>query len=236
MLRLLCLDPVTLGTSLDELAYIGKYLDDSTTLFLDGIKNGPHTIQCEYDEALSQPQVIKLCQEAEKRGIQGIFVNCFGDPGVRAAREVTNIPIFGGFEPVMSVAMGVGDRIGIITVLNNVIPLIRNNIAKSGLSERVACVRSVDIPVEDLSDKEKLIVVLTEQGKLAISEDGAEVLVLGCTAMIDVAEETEKRLKSEGYDVRVLEAAQTAVKMVELFAKMGIAHSKLTYMPVPKEE
>lgn len=234
MIRIMCLDPVTLGTTADEQAYIGKYLDKDTALFVDGIKEGPHTIQCEYDEAMAQPAVIKLCQKAESEGIQGIFVNCFGDPGVRAAREVVKIPVFGGFEPVMNIALGVGDKIAILTVLDNVLPLINNNVAKAGLKDRVVCVKSVGIPVDQLTQKEKLVAALVEQGKKAITENDAQVIVLGCTAMIDVAEEVEQQLKMAGYDVPVLEAAQTGVKMVELFASMGISHSRLTYRPLPQ--
>lgn len=234
MIRILCLDPVTLGTSADELIYIRKYLNEDTMMFLDGIKEGPYTIQSEYDEAMAQPAIIKLCQKAEREGIQGIFINCFGDPGVRAAREVVKIPVFGGFEPVMNLALGVGDNIAILTVLDNVLPLIKQNVAKAGLNDRVVCVKSVGIPVDQLSQKEKLIAALVEQGKKVIVENEAHVIVLGCTAMIDVAEEVEMRLKHEGYDIPVLEAAQAGVKLVELYVKMGISHSRLTYRPLPK--
>ena len=235
-LRLLCLDPVTLGTSAEEHAYIRKYLNSDTVLFLDGIQNGPHTIQCEYDEAMAQPEIIKLCKAAEERGIQGIFVNCFGDPGVKAAREITGIPIFGGFEPVMMVALGMADKISIISVLDNVVPLINNSVMRAGLQDRVVSVRNVGIPVEELVDKEKLIKAIVNEAEKSIKEDKAELIVLGCTAMIDVAEETERRLKEQGYMIPVLEAAQTAVKMVELFATMGISHSRLTYMPYPGKQ
>lgn len=230
MLRILCLDPVTLGTSAEEQEYIKKYLNDDTVLLLDGVESGPHTIQCEYDEALAQPEIIKLCQAAEKRGINGIFINCFGDPGVRAAREVTNIPIFGGFEPVMLVAQGVADRIAIISVVDSVMSLIRNRVKSAGLENRVVAVRNVGIPVDQLTNHEVLIENLVKQSEKAITENDAEVIVLGCTAMIGVAEETAKRLKELGYNVPVLEAAQTGVKMVEMFAAMGISHSKKTYM------
>ncbi len=236
MLKLLCLNPVMLETTDEEIAYIGKYLNEDTELFQDGIKEGPYTIQCEYDEAMAQPEIIRVCQAAEKRGMQGIFVNCFGDPGVRAAREVTHIPVFGGFEPVMYTALGVGDRIAILTVLDNVLPLISNGVARAGLKDRVACVRSVGIPVADLTEKSKLVKALVEQGKQAILEDKADVIVLGCTAMIDVAEEVEENLRAEGYPVPVLEAAQTALKIVEMYASMGITHSKLTYMPLPTDD
>ena len=90
------------------------------------IERGSVTIECEYDEAFSAPEVIKLAiAEAGKGGVDGVFVNCFGDPGVRAVREVLSVPVFGGFEPAIYLALGLGDTVGIVTVLKNVVPMIR---------------------------------------------------------------------------------------------------------------
>ncbi|MCI8417228.1 MAG: hydrogenase expression protein HupH [Lachnospiraceae bacterium] len=233
MLKIMCLNPVTLETTEEEIAYIGKYLDKDTRLIPDGVSQGPETIQSEYQEALAQPQIIELCMEAEKQGMDGVFVNCFGDPGVRGAREVTNIPIFGGFEPVMLTAMGIGDRIGILSVLDNVLPLITNEVLRAGMKDRVVSISSIGIPVAQLQDKEALEEALVREALRVIREHGVEVLVLGCTAMIDVAENVAEKLHVAGYHIPVLEAAQTAVKMLEMFAKMGLTHSRRTYMPVP---
>ena len=67
-------------------------------------------------------------------------------------------------------------------------------------------------------------------------EDGAEAIVLGCTAMVDVTETVQARLHEAGYQIPVLEAAQSAVMLLELTVKMGLHHSRITYMPVPKKK
>jgi len=53
--------------------------------------------------------------------------------------------------------------------------------------------------------------------------------------MIDVAETVRDGLLSSGYDVPVIEAAQTAVIMLEMYAKMNLKQSRVTYMPIPKK-
>lgn len=68
-----------------------------------------------------------------------------------------------------------------------------------------------------------------------IREDGAQVIVLGCTAMVDVTETVQARLHAAGYGVPVLEAAQSAVMLLELSVKMGLQQSRITYMPVPEK-
>jgi allantoin racemase len=156
-MKLLSLNPIMDVSIQDNLNYIVKHLLPDTKIETRQVKDGPFTIESELDEAHAAYEVVKVCRQAEKDGFNGIFVDCFGDPGVRAAREAVNIPVFGGFEPVMHLTMGLADRIGIVTVLPSVLPLIRGNIARSGLGHRVCCVRSVDIPVHDLQDTETLL-------------------------------------------------------------------------------
>ena len=215
--------------------YINKYLSEDTVMDITQIKEGTLSIECEYDEAMCAPDIIRHCIEAEKAGYEGVFINCFGDPGVRAARECVNIPVYGGFEPVMHMALGMADKIGIVTVLPNVLPMIQGEIAKTHLTERVACVRSVDIPVLDLSNHDKLCRALLEESIRAIKENGAQAIVLGCTAMVDVAETVQAKLHEAGYIIPVLEAAQSAVMLLELTVKMGLKQSRITYMPVPQK-
>lgn len=228
--------PVTGDFLLDQATrdYIGKYLDSDTVVDVDVIPEGQYSIESEYDEAVNAPQVVKLCQKAAAEGYDGIYVDCFGDPGVRAARECVDIPVFGGFEPAMLVALGLGDKVGIVTVLANVIPMIEGNIAKAHLDGRTTKVRAVNMPVADLVDTEKLIVHLLPECIKSIG-DGATVIVLGCTGMIDVSETVQAKLLESGFDVSVVEAAQAALNTVEMYAKMKLRHSGLTYMAPPEK-
>jgi hypothetical protein len=40
----------------------------------------------------------------------------------------------------------------------------------------------------------------------------------------------------EGCSAPVLEAAQCGIAMLEMYAKMGLSHSRLTYLPMNKGE
>lgn len=228
--------PVTGDFLLDQAPrdYIGKYLNADTVVDVDVIPEGQYSIESEYDEAINAPQVVRLCKKAAEEGYDGIYVDCFGDPGVRAARECVSIPVFGGFEPAMLMALGLGDKVGIVTVLQNVIPMIEGNIAKAHLGGRTTKVRAVNMPVADLENTEKLIENLVPECIKSI-EDGAAVIVLGCTGMIDVSENVQARLLAEGFDVPVVEAAGAALNTVEMYAKMKLRHSGLTYMAPPEK-
>ena len=131
-LTLMDLVPVTAPVLTPEVeADMSKYLMDTTQVVHRQIQDGSVTIECEYDEVYSAPQVVSLAV-AEAGNVDGVFVNCFGDPGVRAVREKLKVPVFGGFEPAIYLGLGLGDTLGIVTVLKNVVPMIRGAIARAG--------------------------------------------------------------------------------------------------------
>lgn len=218
----------------EMIEYIRKYLSPDTELSTSQIKEGTPSIECEYDEAMAGPDVLRLCKEAEEEGCDGIFINCFGDPAVKAARELVDIPVFGGFEPAMHLVLGLADKIAIVSVMKNVLPMIEGEVARAHLNGRVCCVRSIDIPVEELQQHDRLVKALIEESIDAITADGAQAVALGCTAMVDVAEDVQAGLLEKGYDIPVIEAAQAAVMLLELSAKMGLKQSRITYMRPPQ--
>lgn len=237
-LTILDLLPVTApGILTEEMCQdMGKYLMDTTELVHRQIPEGSVTIECEYDEVFSAPAVVRLAEQtARETALQGVFVNCFGDPGVRAVREKLPVPVFGGFEPAIYLGLGLGDTLGIVTVLKNVVPMIRGAIARAGLEKRVTSVRTLDMPVLALQDREKLMASLHSECRKAIEEDGVSVLVMGCTGIVGVQEEMTRRLSRDGYDVPVLEAARCAVTLTELYARMGLYQSRQTYMEPPEK-
>ncbi|RLF98803.1 hydrogenase expression protein HupH, partial [Thermococci archaeon] len=174
--------------------------------------------------------------EAEKKGCDGVIIDCFGDPAVKAAREIVDIPVLGAAEPSMLFACSLGHKFSVVTVLENVIPMIENIAKVLGVKEKLASVRSVDIPVLELHDKEKLKNALYKEMLKAIKEDKAHVLILGCTGMMGVAKSLHEMLEKEGYDVPVIDPAAASIKFLEALIGLGVKQSRLTYMKPPEKE
>lgn len=214
-----------------EVAYLRTHLGEETVIETVRLHEGKPSIEGEYDEMVNSPHVVELAIRGEKNGYDAIFINCFGDPGVRAARECVGIPVFGGFEPAVLLALGLGDRIGIVTVVPNVVPMLRRSTAAAQLGGRIVSVRDIGIPVLELGGNDALSAAIAAEAKKAVVEDAVEVIVLGCTGMVDVAEKVKRLLNADGYDIPVVEAAQSAVMMLEMYVKMGLRHSRLTYLP-----
>lgn len=223
-ITLLDIVPVTAPGILSDHAIrdMEKYLMPTTKTKHVQITEGPITIESEYEEAFAAPQVVKTAEKEVQNGdVDAIFVNCFGDPGVRATREAVTIPVFGGFEPAIHLALGLGDKVGIVTVLKNVVPMLRGAVSRACLERRVVTIRTLNIPVLQLEDGELLMNSLYEECKKAIEEDGVEVLVMGCTGIVGIDDAMKTKLLADGYDVPVLEAGACAMTMAELYARMG---------------
>jgi len=190
------------------------------------LDQGPESIESKYDEALSQPGVLEKIQEAEKQSFDACLIDCFGDPALYAAREVVHIPVVGVGQSGMLLAAMIGRRFSVITVLDRIIPLIEDNAQVYGVSSKLASVRSVDIPVLDLKkDRDLLIQRLIKQAELAIKEDGADVIVLGCTGMAGLAGAVKEGLYKKELKVPVIDPVKAAVKFAESLVDLGLSQS-----------
>lgn len=199
------------------------------------IEYGPASIECELDKAICVPDFLRKAQQAEARGYDAIISNCFCDPAVKPARELLSIPVVGPAESSMHLAASLGQRFSVVTVLPNVVPAIEELAEEYGLERKLASVRYVNIPVLELAERSRLIDALHREMLVAIREDQAHVLVVGCTGMMAVAKELRRRLNRDGYEVPVVDPVGTSVKFAEALVSMGLKQSRLTAMPPPKK-
>jgi allantoin racemase len=206
---------------------------EETQVELVNIDEGSESIESCTDEVVVGPDILRKVRDAAEDGVDGVFITCFGDPAVPAARELVDIPVTGGFEPAVLLAMGLGDQFSIVTVLPNVVPLIRGLARRLGIADRLASVRVIDTPVLELEDHAALEAKLHEAMRLAVLEDDAHVLVLGCTGMLGVAASLQRALAAEGLGVPVVDPTKAALGWLELQHRMGVRHSRRTYMPPP---
>jgi allantoin racemase len=193
------------------------------------LDEGPQSIESECEEALVVPDFLRKAKDAEISGCDAIICDCFGDPGVHAAREAVDIPVIGPGEASMLLAAGLGQRFSVVTVLRQVFPLIEAVAWRAGVERKMASIRSVEIPVLELCDKALMTTALHGEMRRAIQDDGAQVLVLGCTGMMGVAAQLRQLLASDGMDVPVIDPVASSVKAAETMVALGLRQSRLAY-------
>jgi allantoin racemase len=116
------------------------------------------------------------------------LVACFGDPGVGAARELTEAPVVGIGEAAFQAAVTIARRFAVITTLKRSIPELEDMLDRHGVRSRCVAVEPLDIPVADQgSHNPDTTAAIVAAGRRVVSGAGAEALVLACGGMADVA-------------------------------------------------
>ncbi len=236
-MRIRVIVPIATGRFDEEVKKeFAAYANPDTQIEVVHLDKGPESIESEYDEALATPDILNKVKEAEDQGADGAIIDCFGDPGVRAAREIAGIPVIGAGQPSMLLASMLGQKFSIITVLKNVVPIIYNLAKIYGVYEKLASVRHINIPVLELTDKDRVKAAIYQEMLKAIEVDEAHVLVLGCTGMMGLSQELYSMLRERGYDVPVVDPAAASLKIMETMVRLKVKQSKETYMPPPVKE
>ena len=213
-----------------------RFASKGTEIDVECLEYGTASIESNYDEMLDAPSILKIADKAQAEGFDGIFIDCMGDPALDAARELVDIPVVGPARTSMLYAADLAHRFSVVTVLENVVPLEENLALLAGLKDKLASVRSVEISVLGLEEKEKLVRALVEEAVKAIEKDGAHAIVLGCTGMMGVAEDLSKALVEKGYAVPVIYPVAVSIKYLETLISLNLAQSKKTYMHPPEKE
>jgi allantoin racemase len=194
------------------------------------IDQGPASIEGFSDEALAAPAVIAAAVQAERDGCDALLIDCFGDPGLDGAREQVRIPVLGPGETSLHVAAMLGERIALISVLDSVRPLLTNMVRRHGLAGRLCAMRMVEMAVLDLhAGMAQLQQAMAAQAVAAVREDGAEVIVLGCTGFHGCAGCVAEALAAAGCEVPVIDPIPITVQMARGLVAAGLRHSKRSW-------
>ncbi|MEO1592342.1 MAG: aspartate/glutamate racemase family protein [Cyanobacteria bacterium J06632_22] len=204
--------------NIDAAAQVAKF--PHTEIVTVQPRTGPESIESYYDEYLAIPSVIE--QIILDDTSDAFILACWGDPGIEAAREVTDRPVVGIAEASMYVANMLAAKWSVVTTLHRVRDMVEKTVWKTGFTHRCASVRTTTLAVLDTeNDRQATLETLTETSKLAIEQDGAEAICLGCAGMSGLEQQLEARL-----GVPVVDAVAAAVKMAESLVGLGKTTSK----------
>jgi allantoin racemase len=201
------------------------------------IEIGPASIESDYEMMLAQPGTIARVIEAERAGADAVVIDCMHDVGLFGARECVAIPVLGPMQTAMNVAAMLGHKFSVVTVLDRILPAIETQAAIYGMTGKLASARAIDIPVLDLEkDLDATKGALTEQARKAVVEDGADVIIFGCTGMFGCADAVHNGLLRNGLDIPVIDPMPNAVNVAAALVRSRLTHSKRAYPQPPKKK
>ena len=192
-----------------------------TEIIATNPKEGPPSIQGYLDIGICVPGL--LAEAARHPQADAIVVACFDDTGVDALRCTTDVPVIGIGEAAYHAASMIGAKFSVVTTLSRSVAGLEANLMHYGLDRKCARVRATDIPVLALEQNDPdTLDKIRHEIRMAIEEDKAESIVLGCAGMTDLME----RL-SEEFGLPVVDGVACAVTFAEAMVRAGLKTSKI---------
>lgn len=219
-MHILIVNPVANGATKDAM-YIRRFASPGTEISVCDLPRGPLSVESFYDETVAAPEVVALLKERHLQA-DAFVINCFADPGLDAARELIDRPVLGAGETSMFLALRLGHRFSVISVLPSSGPWTERYAMRLGIAGRLASATGVDIGVRSLlADESRTVSAIVDKAREAVARHGAEVIVLGCTGMALLAAQVREEVA-----VPVVEPTAATVKMAELLVSVGLTHHR----------
>ena len=138
----------------------------------------------------------------------GVFViACASDPGIEAARSVTDRPVFGVFRSAVAAAAARAERFGVIAVVEASKARHLLALRAMGLAGRLAGEVALNVTMETLLEPARARAELIAAGR-ELAAAGAGAVVLGCTGMAH-----HRAAVAEAVGLPVIEPCQAGVLM-----------------------
>ena len=173
-------------------------------------EDGPAGIQTQQDVDGAALPLVQRCL-ALPADCAAVVIACFSDPGLHAVREAMaprGVPVFGISESGLLTALSLGQRFGVIAILQTSIPRHLRAYGAMGILDRFAGETAIGLQVSELADRELTFARMVAAGRHLVSERGADVLVMGCAGMAAFRDDLQTTL-----GVPVVEPTQAAVSM-----------------------
>ncbi|MFZ1663432.1 MAG: aspartate/glutamate racemase family protein [Paracoccaceae bacterium] len=231
-MRILVLNPNTTASMTEKIgAAARRVASPGTEIVARNPAVGPASIEGFYDEAMCLPGMLEVIRTTPD--VDGVVIACFDDTGLDAARCLTDKPVVGIGEAAYHMASMISNKFSVITTLGRSVPALEHNLHKYGLSARCARVRSSEVAVLELEEQgSDATNRISDEIAVAMAEDRAEAIVLGCAGMTDLTEFLSAR-----HGLPVLDGVVCALTLCESLIRLKLKTSRLGgYADVPKEK
>jgi allantoin racemase len=177
----------------------------------------PFFIETYEDVLQAAPGMIRLLREDEDQ-FDAFVIACHNDPNLDAMKEMTTKPVVGIGEASMKIASMLGHRFSVVSTMKHSIPNKETQVSKLHLEGVLASVKAPPEEMAGASDEEKYL----RAAQLALEEDMAEVIVLGCAGMSGL----DKRLSAK-LGAPVLDGVVCALILAAGLVRYGVSTSKV---------
>ena len=221
MRRLLVVNSNTSMTATDRIA-AACALHTSLDTHVDYVnaEAGPEGIDSLLDVAVSAIETVRVIAR-NRDAYDAFIVACGMDPGLDAARQVTDKPVLGIAEAAMLMACTLGAKFSILISMRSQTVAMEELVRHYGLISRLASVVAIEMTTAELiGGIDRLQERLVSAARKAIDEDMAEVVVLTGSVMGGLEKEITRQT-----GVPALSGMVCAIKLAENLIDLGVRTS-----------
>ena len=171
------------------------------------LKEGPPGVETQQHVDGVVAPLLRMVREKENE-YAAFVIACYSDPGLHSVREATRKPVLGISECGIFTALTLGQRFGVIAILQQSIARHLRYVGALGVTERLAAELPVGLPVVELSNEEKTFGRMVAVGKTLREQHGADVVIMGCAGMARY-----RKPLQDAIGIPVVEPTQAAVTM-----------------------
>lgn len=129
---------------------------------------------------------------AHEHEVDAVIIAAFGDPGLKAARELFHIPIIGMAEAALLSSIQLGERFSIVTFTPAMSRWYLDSVHECGLTKRFASLRTPDSHDGNVDDVQgRMRDTLCSLVSQCVKEDGADVVILGGAPLAGLSAELQ---------------------------------------------
>ena len=190
---------------------------------------GAESVEGNFESYLAAIAVMD-CVMAYDRPFDAVIQAGYGEHGREGLQELLDVPVVDITDAAASTAMFLGRAYSVVTTLDRTVPLIEDRLKLSGLWDRCASVRASGMAVLELeASPHKALEAIVRQAELAVIEDKAEVICLGCGGMAGLDERIRQLT-----GVPVIDGVTAAVTIAESLVRLGLSTSKVRTYATPR--
>lgn len=171
------------------------------------LAEGPPGIVTQFDVQRVAVPLVALAESLSAQS-SAYVIACYSDPGLHVLRERLSQPVLGIGECGVLTALTLGERFGVIAILDASIPRHLRSYGAMGVMNRFAGELAIGLDVQELAQQDRTLARMKEVGSRLRDERGADVIVMGCAGMARYRDALQRAL-----GVPVVEPTQAAVGM-----------------------
>ena len=161
----------------------GEHAGENTEIEAFNLPEGPTNLSTPGDILFCEHAVFQEGMRTEGKDFDAILIDCVFDPALFALREQCPVPTFGPMLATLPLVLLVANKFSFVARAERQTLWLAELAKKYGYQDKMVSARALNISYQESRKPKIFDESMVEQLNKAVTEDGAEAIVMGSTTM-----------------------------------------------------